>query len=72
MIPQESGRIVFVHFLEELKTPERHLEINEPLKSKKPHYQKCAQFLSCLFKIRMKVINQTVFITGLKFVLLIG
>ena len=29
MIPQQSGRIVFVNFLEELKTPERHFEMCE-------------------------------------------
>ena len=28
-----SSRIVFVHFLGELKTPKRHLEINWPLKA---------------------------------------
>ena len=31
VVPQGSSRIVFVHFLVELKTPKRHFDINWPL-----------------------------------------
>ena len=36
-----SGWIVFVHFLEEFKTPKRHFEINWPLANCQENKKKC-------------------------------
>ena len=46
MIPHSSGPIVFVHFLEEFKTPKILFEINWPLEE--TNIRKNCQFMSCL------------------------